>query len=79
MQGFETADRNKSSLKTKKKQKEPVDNLEWDDDIPKLPGQDETFVGRPVLRDYYHQIIPTESRLEEYEEAPPPDSQKLSK
>lgn len=53
MQGYEAADRNKSSLKTKKK-KEHVDNLDWEDDIPKLPLQDETFVGRPVLKEYYH-------------------------
>lgn len=38
MQGYEMADRSKSNLKKQKKQKEPtLDNLVWDDDIPKLP------------------------------------------
>lgn len=38
MQGYEIAERGKSNLKkTQKKQKEQVDNLVWEDDIPKLP------------------------------------------
>ena len=34
------------------------------DEIKKLPGQDSAFPGRPILKDYYHQIIPTKSEAD---------------
>lgn len=30
---------------------------------PHLPGQDEAFEGQPMLKEYYHKIEPTASRL----------------
>ena len=34
-------------------------------EIKELPGQVETFVGRPMFQQHYHQIVPTESRGDE--------------
>lgn len=34
-------------------------------EIKELPGQVETFVGKPMFQKHYHQIVPTESRGDE--------------
>ena len=45
----------------KKKDKVVLDSiLELE---PHLPGQDDAFEGQPMLKEYYHKIEPTASRL----------------
>ena len=38
--------------------------------MAKLPGQDDAFNGKPILKQYYHSINPTDSRLDGYDDKP---------
>lgn len=44
--------------------------LDIEESLAKLPGQDEAFNGKPVLKQYYHSINPSDSRLDGYEDQP---------
>ena len=44
---------------------ENIMRVNVEQEIKELPGQMETFVGKPMLQKHYHQIVPSESRGED--------------